>query len=838
MNEYIVNGEQINIENALKDYEEKQKITLTFIPIKEITYKPSNGFGTYVCELSNSGDFPPTFNMNGTFIRTLDIGQTYKANGEISVYRNEKQFKISDITKVMPTDKRGIISFLQSLDGLRFQAELIYEEYGDKSLEVMKEHPLDLLNIIDGSYPELVYDWKKQIDNLKNDYDALNRLMKLGIRSEQAKILYDKYGETIFFKLEENPYFILKEVRGYGFKKCDNIAKAMGIEINNHTRLSEGILNIIRDNENNGDTYIEKNVLIKQSKNILSLKMGILELKRAVKNLSDNDEFLYIYGNKSYFIPGELIRNCIKDYNLAYSQYQKEECKLIIEEISDKDIEEALRILTIEERIIIEEDKIFDKETYIKESNISRYIYDIHKNRRPLKHNNNEDLLEKYCKNKNIELEEKQKEAVKSITANLGDIFVINGGAGCGKTFCIKIALALLEEIYEKEQGYFSKMIIAPTGKASRVATKATGILASTIHTALKSQGGNKFYFNANNKLPYDCIIIDETSMLDTFIADALFSAIAPRTKVILMGDTNQLASIGSGNILHDIINSNKIKVTTLNVVKRQGVDSGIVINARNVIDGIDITSQKETKDSLIYKAETNEQYCEKMLSNAEKLINSFGLDEVQILTPQRTGITGVNFVNFLMQEKFNPKNNEIKILKHTFEVENEKYDLFFKKADKVINTKNNYSMPCYDLIDGKLIRNPDMNTVTNGETGRIVKLIQRQNEYGEWDNKIIVKFEDKYVIYDNDFDDLEHCYAMTIHKSQGSEWNGVILLLNKSHKNMLDKNLFYTGITRSKKINIILSDPETLKYGVRKNKLSKRKTDLCDKICKTYENE
>ena len=241
---------------AMEQYADGEEITIRFIPVKEISYKQSNGFGAYLCELEQDNeDVVNTFNLSGVFVRNLDLGQTYESTGIISTYRGTKQFKVNDIKKIMPHNKRGIITFLKSLNGIGFLADVIYDEYGDESLNVIKNNPLELIKLSPTLYEEKVLDWKKQIDELKDDYDYMIRLMNLGLKSYQAKELYDIYGDTIFIKLEENPYFLAKDIKGYSFLKCDEMAQKIGIHPENTQRLCEGIMYKINSLGANGDTY-------------------------------------------------------------------------------------------------------------------------------------------------------------------------------------------------------------------------------------------------------------------------------------------------------------------------------------------------------------------------------------------------------------------------------------------------------------------------------------------------------------------------------------------------------------------------------------------------------
>lgn len=828
--EFVVNGEIVIQENALDNYDEGISLNLEFIPIKETSYKQNNGFGSYICEIANAGDNPPIFSAKGTFVRPLDLGQTYSGKGEINSWRGTKQFKIDEVKKVMPKGKRGIISFLKSLNGMTYQADMIYDEYGENSLNIIKNSPMDLMTLINGAYPEMLLDWQHQVNNIKDDYSMLTKLMALGIRSDQGKVLYDKYGALVFEMLKNNPYFLSKEIPGYGFKRCDIVARNMGVEINHPNRMCEGIMSVLKDIGDEGHTYIKKSNLTELSIDKLSLKLTIPEMKKIVKQLNKDGTCNYVYGDRTYTLDSFEIVNALKAYNMAYSKKQKDSCRVVVESISEKDVEEAYKLLLLEERIVVENDKIYDKKTYMQETGIANFVKDLHRSSKPT-NVDIQSLIYKYCSTHKVNLEDKQLEAVTNSASSFGDIFIISGAAGCGKTFCIKAILEILEEIYTNKQGFFSKIIIAPTGKASRVAAKATGIESSTVHRALMCKPGGGFFYNINNKLPYDCIVIDESSMLDCNIAYNLFCAIAPTTKVIMVGDPNQLPSIGAGNILKDMISSNTIQTTTLNVIKRQGADSGIVVNSHRIINGEMISSNKETRDSIICKADSDIDYIQKVLKYCDQLVTKYGIDGTQVLSPQRTGPLGTNYLNFILQERYNKVKSSEKILKQRFEVSIdgsvEEHELFLKKGDKVINIRNNYTMLAYQIEDGYFVVDDSKIGVTNGETGTIVQITQQTNEFNEWDNHVVVKFEDRYVIYNNDFEDLELCYAMTIHKSQGSEWPGVLMVIHPGHKYMLDKNILYTGLTRAKENSIIISDGNILRFAIANDKSITRNTGL-----------
>ena len=819
--------------NALEGKNEGDEFCLIFIPIREISYKEQNGWGSYLCENNDDVDCPPTFMVNGMFTDQLDLGQTYRSDGTVMIKNDFVYFRIKKITKVIPETRHGVISFMRSLDGMRFQADLIYEKFGVNSLKTIVKYPEKILDLLPGSYPEQVELWKTQIEGCKNNYGRLAELIDLGIKPSQAKQAYSKYGESIFQKIKDDPFFLVGKIKGYGFKKCDAIGKELGIEPNDVERLSIGILYVIQNLMANGSTCINKELVIANAIDELSIKMTYNEMVKAAKNKTS--EFSYFYGKKEYKVPVSKIKKDLDLYSFASNQKSKASCRTKVFDITREDVEKAIGNLRLSERIVIENDMIYIRKYYDQELNIAYYIQQINRNRINIGRKVSEEMVDKYCCEHGIVLEEKQREAIVSVCSNMGGINVINGAAGCGKTFCIKIALKVLEEIYHREGKKFEKVIVAPTGKAARVAFKQTGINSYTIHRALQYNPESGFFYNSMNKLPFDCIVIDETSMLDTEIAHSLISAIEQHTNVIMLGDTNQLPSIGAGNILHDLINSKTIDVTTLNVIKRQGKDSGIVLNARNIINGEMITTQKEFQDSYVVAAHDDQDYVLKIIRYCQKVSPDGNLDQLQLLSPMKKGLTGTHYLNYIMQAQYNPFSGGIEIPKVSFEVKinevTEKFNLCFRKGDKVINTKNDYNAQWYQRSGNSLIKIPDKAGVTNGEVGIISLISESQDQYGDVEQKIVVKFEDKYVIYINDFDNLELAYAITIHRSQGSEWENVIIPLHKSHKSMIDRNLFYTGVTRAKKINVVISDKDTISYGIKNERSVLRVTGLSEKL-------
>lgn len=841
INKYINKAEYM----ALDKYNVDEEVTIGLVPYKEISYKYDSGYGAYCCELiMDTDEMPETFKISGNFVTQLYIGQTYKAKGKIYIYDRKKQLKVESIEKIKPKTPRTIKLFLKSLSEMGPFADLIYEEYGENALDVIKNNPLKLKEVAPAIYDNLALSWQKQLIEMNDSQEYLTVLINYGLKPIQAKHFFDIHKELCVQRIKENPYRLMSELEGFGFLKCDNIAKNIGYPLDSEQRINEALLYVLKATKYDGNTYMKKDELIEKTSDLLAIKLPINDMKKICKQAADKKEIVYKVGNLSFVIDTKDIFDAMKEYSNARYKKDKEEAKLIVFNIEKEKINFQIEFLKVEKKIVIDSSKkpikIYDKNLYMDEAYIAHKLYNIEKNNKMIENINVEELLDVYLYKNQIQLEEQQYNAVLNSAKSLGGFSIIDGSAGCGKTFTLNVALAIIEKIYENIFGYFEVTILAPTGRAAKVAQIATKRSASTIHKALKTKEDGKFFYNAQNNLPYNCIVCDEASMLDVEMARYLFEAIANKTKVIFIGDTKQLASVGAGNVLKDIINSNKFNVTTLNVAKRQALDSGIYKNAKRIINKDMISSEKETRDAFVYKALNNEKSLEKILDLYDNLINQLSLDQIQVLAPQKSGLLGTNYLNFILQERYNEKSEGIKILNKQISVrlnnnETGKYELYFKKGDKVIHTENDYKLSWYQLSKGKLILDKTGIGISNGETGRIVSILQTKDENRNTINRIVVKYEDKYIIYTKDFSQLDHAYAMTIHKSQGSEWPAVIIPITFSSYMMLENNLIYTGYTRAKKWIAVVGDPEAMEYAINNEKSNERQTGLKDRILEMF---
>jgi exodeoxyribonuclease V alpha subunit len=828
-------------QNILESYKNNEKITKTAIPTFQIMFREDSGFGIYICEDENEKQF----SIKGTFISELVIGQTYSIEGNVTTYKGEKQIFVSKVKNVKPINKKGIIAYLQTLKGLKSKAELIYEEFGEKSIDILMEDPMQVAKAISGIGAKSVMNWKEQLDKMKDSQATISSLLGYGLSMTQSKKLYDQYKDDIVDRIEENPYFLALEVRGYGFDKCDRIARNIGHNPKSKFRLQEGIIHVLQESSSEGHCFLPLEELVQKSMNLLSVKLSFQEMTKLVAENSEKDSFEYKIGENKYIISYNELRKQLDLYSREKNPKKKEALRYVVVEITEDEIGDQLKEIAIQRRVVYEDGKIYLSYLYVDEQKVANRVKLLAVESSFPNSIQLEKELENYLKNNKISLEEMQRKAVVEFAQYRGGFYVLNGSAGCGKTFTLKIILKILEMQYKKNGKSFKVKVFAPTGKASKVATKSTGIECVTVHRGLGYNPQNGFTFNEEDPLEADVIVVDESSMLDITLMKHLLNAIAQGTKIIFMGDTKQLPSVGAGNVLHDLIESAIVKVVTLNVVKRQGSMSGIIRNANKIINGEMIETCEDTKDAYVLHRQTPEGTQKAILQSIKNILkfDGYTFEDVQVLCPQRTGLIGTYMMNYLIQQEFNRQEDGMKVLNKKFQITIdqkkgvEMLNLYFQKGDKVIHIKNNYDMEWYVKGHFDYIKDDKAIGITNGECGVIEEIISFKDKNGDNVTRIIVRYEDKYVFYDDGFDELDHAYALTIHKSQGSQWKAVILPIMKQNFMMLDNNLFYTGYTRAELFNCVIGQPDAIAYAIKTHKSRDRYTNLNHKIREAGEN-
>lgn len=842
-NRFIENSKK----SILDQYSNNEPISLNIVVINEKLYKEDSGFGVYYCIEANSEDLLINkFYIKGLFAAKLIPGQTYEVSGNIITYENdafkEKQINVTRVKAIRPLNKYGIIKYLQSIKGLKNRAELIYDKYGDESINILINDPIGVSKEIHGVGKKSALNWAKQLEAFKDSQDTVSKLLEFGLSYKQCKKLYANYGDEILMKIEQNPYVLAKEVPGFGFKSADRIARNMNYDFESNSRISEAIIYALEEASISGNCFLPCKILIKQVQEILSLKLSINEMIELSQ--IDKTECDYKINNDIYKINIVKLKSLLAMYYKEKKPSKKELYRYVVREIDECNIILQFEDLKLENRITIdteeEEPKIYLTYLFVNEKKVAAKIASLIEEKDFPKEVDNIKLIDKYLEVNKIQVEERQKEAIIKATEKDGGFIIIDGPAGSGKTFVLNIILKILSLIYKYLGKTLKVSVLAPTGKAAKVATNSTKIKSSTVHKKLGYGRNGQCKYNEDNQFDSDVIVLDESSMIDIVVCRYLLDAIKKGTKVIFLGDIHQLPSVGPGNVLKDIIATNVVKVVSLNVVKRQNLLSGVLKNAIRILNKEMIQTCHDTKDAYVIIREDVYQVQKLILDSIENLMTNkgVGFDEIQVLCPQKTSCVGKNTMNYLIQERFNPSEPKYKVKAKTFEIMRgsnlrEEVTLYFKKGDKVIHTKNNNNIKWYkkSLNNKDFEEIEDLNNITNGETGvvdDVIKVDDGKNGF----LRIIVKYDDGYVFYD-DTEGIEHANALTIHKSQGSQWKAVIIPIVKQNYLQLDNNLFYTAYTRATTYCVTIGQNAAFRMAINNCRITNRYTNLKNNILK-----
>ena len=638
-------------------------------------------------------------------------------------------------------------------------AKKIVATFGEDTINVFKFEP-EKLTQIKGITKEKAIEMAQCFVENWELWQIVGFLDKFGISPANAKNIYKKLGPQTIDEIESNPYILIDLVKGVDFSKLDKYALENGFEINNYKRIKCGIkYSLVKITYNGHCCTLEAN-LIKYVKDLLK--------------------------------------------------------------VEDDDIEHCLIDLNVKEEIVIEkredENWVYSKELYGAEANIASKLIILNSAQNIKRITGFEKELEKIEKAGNINLSTKQKEAIQAINSN--NVVIITGGPGTGKTTIIKNVI----DIY-KSHG--KKVVLcAPTGRAAKRMTEMTGEEAKTLHRLLeigKIEKDNEFTIMNYEVAPIDAdvIIVDEASMVDIYLMNYLLNGIYQGTKLILVGDTDQLPSVGPGSILKDIINSERIKTIFLDEIFRQAAQSKIIVNSHRVNDGeyfLDKEEQEGLKDDFFYiKEKSQDIMLDQIISLCKGRLKNFGdydfFENIQILSPTKKGLLGTKELNKRLQEELNPsddKKNEKKV-----------GEIIFREGDRVMQVKNNYDI--YWEKGNTLSLNYENGTgIFNGELGKIVKI-----DFLNKQIKILFDDEKEAWYAFSDMDQIEHAYAITVHKAQGSEFDVVIMVVTGTSAMLLTRNLLYTGLTRAKKLLILIGNDNVVKFMIQNADTKIRNTGL-----------
>ena len=618
----------------------------------------------------------------------------------------------------------------------------------------------------------------KQVEDKKDMRDIMIFLQGYGISPALANKIYTLYGTKVYDIIKTNPYRLADDVAGVGFKTADEIARRAGVEVNASVRIKSGMCYALADASTSGHTYLPKEQLAQRTINLLGLR----------------DQYMSADGTYNM----DLLDNCFTELIL--------EKKLILKEIDDVE-------------------GVFLSTFYYTELNIARMLLELN-----IETTEDDyimgiklDTIEKLT---GVQLDELQRKAV--IETQNNGVSVITGGPGTGKTTTINAIIQMFET------DGLEVSLAAPTGRAAKRMSEATGHKASTIHRLLEVSGGGdevtaddlsaRFGRNEQNPLETDVIIVDEMSMVDTFLMHALLKAITIGTRVVFVGDVNQLASVGPGNVLKDIIDSGQFSVVKLTKVFRQAGESGIVVNAHKINAGQQVALDNSTGDFLYIERENAQMALNATIGLLKtKLPGYVGAKEqdIQVLTPMRNGILGVNSLNEQLQKFINPPSPD--------KSEKEIAGTIFREGDKVMQVKNNYQLSWEQRSASGRIFDTGSG-IFNGDMGIVTKINNTTN-YIE-----VVFDDDRYVTYDTkQAEELELAYAITIHKSQGSEYPAVIMPLVSGVQMLMTRNLLYTGVTRAKKCVCIVGRKEMFEAMIANEDQHKRYSGLKWQIINYY---
>lgn len=676
------------------------------------------------------------------FMPGIQPGETVRCFGK---WKNHlvhgRQFEVSSFRVEAPADVVGIKKYLGSglIKGIGPKyANRIVEKFGTDTLNVIDQTPEKLLEIT-GLGAKRIEKIKQCWAEQRSIREVMVFLQTYGVSPAFAQKIFKAYGDQSIAKVKENPFHLARDIFGIGFKTADTIASKMGISKDADKRIDAGIEYVLSQLSNDGHVCYPVQEFLKEAEK--HLEVTLIQIEARLTFLEQNDRIT--------------LADLLEAGGANKRAY------------------------------------IWIRPLYIAEMGIARELRRLKKSTCLLRQINAERALDWVQEQLHIQLASNQKQAV--INAITGKLQIITGGPGTGKSTITNAILTITEKLTGKI------LLAAPTGRAAKRMSEITSKKASTLHSLLEfdfKAGG----FKRNREFPLDCdlIIVDEASMIDTFLMYSLLKALPDHTRVVFVGDINQLPSVGPGNVLRDMIHSRTIPVTTLNEIFRQAAGSHIITNAHRINNGI-FPTLYNGKDSDFFFMECKEN--EEVLNTIIKLVsqrlpNRYGLnpkEEIQVLAPMKRGIIGTENLNTVLQQALNPQDSALLRGGHKFQI-----------GDKVMQKRNDYKREVF-----------------NGDVGYI-------KEMDTIDQQVIVQFDERDVIYDySDLDELILAYAISIHKFQGSECPCVVMPIHTSHFMLLHRNLLYTGITRGKKLVVLVGTKKALAIAVKNNEVQKRYTSL-----------
>ncbi len=735
--------------------------------VERVTYyNEENGYSVIRLQPDSRGMLPFPYASGRDSLITLvgnmpevNPGEHLRLSGRwLNHPRHGRQFQVESCEQTLPATTAGIKRYLGSgmVRGVgKVMAERIVDRFGEQTLDVIEFEPQQLRSVL-GIGPKrvdgIVRAWAEQ----KAIKDVMIFLQGHGVSTSLATKIYKKYGDDSLNVVRNTPYRLVQDIHGVGFKTADKIAQALGLAHDDPARIEAGIAYTLNRMAEEGHVYMPQDELEPEAAEILAVAPE--KIVNVIESLET--EALITRDTIRYEIPQP-------DGAAGAPMEVHEERAVYLTPLYYSEIGVTNRL----RRMVAHPTSRLQS---IRRSDVL------------------DALLAQQALQPGFSLTQQQVEAVRAAIQN--KVTILTGGPGTGKTTTMRVLLDVLE------QRRHSFVLASPTGRAAKRLSEATGREAKTIHRLLEFRPGEGFGRHENDPLDADIVIIDEASMLDLVLTNNLLKAVAADTHLLLVGDVDQLPSVGAGDVLRDLIASGVAHVVRLQTIFRQAAESLIVQNAHRINQGHFPLTSKEATDFFIFVKEEPEELVDLLVDLvAVRIPQKFGLDpmsDIQVLSPMYNGPVGVTNLNARLQEALNPAGGR--------KMERRLGGRVFRTGDKVMQTVNNYDKNVY-----------------NGDIGIISAMDSIQQT-------LQVNIDGMPVVYDFlELDELAHAFAVSVHKSQGSEYHAVVIPVVTQHYLMLQRNLLYTAITRARKLVILAGSRRAIQIAIRNNRVSERHTAL-----------